>query len=124
MVIRILLVRLGIKDVIMQEPNYRKLSNVKKHQGYDYARSMTIEKIYILHENKNAPSEMISEDIFNNVQRNTSLIEVCTHLLNHSSFKSTVNQKLTSKILISDCLVVFKSAEAVSYLNLLMPFES
>ena len=72
----------------MQEPNYRKLSNVKKHQGYDYARSMTIEKIYILHENKNAPSEMISEDIFNNVQRNTSLIEVCTHLLNQQSIRN------------------------------------
>ena len=47
MVIRILLVRLGIKDVIMQEPNYRKLSNVKKHLSYDYARSMTVEKIYL-----------------------------------------------------------------------------
>jgi hypothetical protein len=36
--------------LIMQEPNYRKSWNVKKHQGYDYMqetyyRSMNIEKI-------------------------------------------------------------------------------
>ena len=41
-------------------------------------------KKYILHENNNAPSEMISSDILNNVQRNPFLIEVCTHFLNQS----------------------------------------
>ena len=52
---------LGIKDVIMQEPNYRKSWNVKKHQGYKYMqetcyRSMNIEKkksrVLTMHENK------------------------------------------------------------------------
>ena len=32
----------------MQEPNYRKLSNVKKHQGYDYARSLTKAELLLL----------------------------------------------------------------------------
>jgi len=73
----------------MQEPNYTKLSNVKKHQGYDYARSMTIVlKKYILHENKIAPSEMIYADILNNVKRNPSLIEVCSHFLNQRSIRN------------------------------------
>ena len=52
----------------MQEPNYRKSWNVKKHQSYNYMqeagyRSMNIKKyiswVLTMHENENNPSEMI-----------------------------------------------------------------